>query len=94
MLTDPSRVNGPLLRAMRQDLWLFRFVLTQFFRDGRLIQLVQHAFENLEESAKDGIIDELLNQGPGVFSEVAKSQWGSYCVQHSKSIARYVGTLY
>ena len=44
---------------------------------------MQHAFENLEESAKDGIVDELLNQGPNVFGEVAKSQWGSYCVQHS-----------
>ncbi|THH27238.1 hypothetical protein EUX98_g6951 [Antrodiella citrinella] len=29
--------------------------------------VVQHAFENLEESAKDGIVDELLNQGPVVF---------------------------
>ena len=28
-------------------------------------------------------MDELLNQGPLVFSEVAKSQWGSYCIQHS-----------
>jgi len=44
--------------------------------------VVQHAFENLEESAKDGIVDELLNQGPDIFAEVAKSQWGSYCVQH------------
>ncbi|OJT09567.1 Meiotic coiled-coil protein 2 [Trametes pubescens] len=44
--------------------------------------VVQHAFENLEESAKDGIVDELLNQGPNVFGEVAKNQWGSYCVQH------------
>ncbi|CDO73391.1 hypothetical protein BN946_scf185013.g25 [Trametes cinnabarina] len=44
--------------------------------------VVQHAFENLEDSAKDGIIDELLNQGPAVFGEVAKNQWGSYCVQH------------
>ncbi|KAF8633565.1 hypothetical protein AX15_001363 [Amanita polypyramis BW_CC] len=44
--------------------------------------VVQHAFENLEAEAKDGIVDELLNQGPVVFSEVTKSQWGSYCVQH------------
>ncbi|KAJ3500658.1 hypothetical protein NLJ89_g9698 [Agrocybe chaxingu] len=44
--------------------------------------VVQHAFENLEAEAKDGIVDELLNQGFGVFSEVAKSQWGSYCIQH------------
>ncbi|KAM5539962.1 hypothetical protein V8D89_006465 [Ganoderma adspersum] len=44
--------------------------------------VVQHAFENLEESAKDGIVDELLNQGPIVFGEVAKNQWGSYCIQH------------
>ncbi len=43
----------------------------------------QHAFENLEESAKDGIVEELLNQGPVVFGEVAKNQWGSYCIQHS-----------
>ncbi|KAH9932111.1 ARM repeat-containing protein [Epithele typhae] len=44
--------------------------------------VVQHAFENLEESAKDGIVDELLKQGPLVFGEVAKNQWGSYCIQH------------
>ncbi|KAI0756443.1 ARM repeat-containing protein [Daedaleopsis nitida] len=44
--------------------------------------VVQHAFENLEEGAKDGIVDEILNQGPMVFGEVAKSQWGSYCIQH------------
>ncbi|KAK7460854.1 meiotic PUF protein 1 [Stygiomarasmius scandens] len=44
--------------------------------------VVQHAFENLEDSAKDGIVEELLNQGPTVFSEVTKNQWGSYCVQH------------
>lgn len=44
---------------------------------------MQHAFENLEECAKDGIVEELLNQGPAVFGEVAKNQWGSYCIQHS-----------
>ncbi|KAI0295021.1 armadillo-type protein [Russula brevipes] len=44
--------------------------------------VVQHAFENLEESAKDGIVEELLNQGPVIFGEVAKNQWGSYCIQH------------
>ncbi|PFH49040.1 hypothetical protein AMATHDRAFT_86688 [Amanita thiersii Skay4041] len=44
--------------------------------------VVQHAFENLEAEAKDGIVDELLNQGTSVFGEVAKSQWGSYCIQH------------
>ncbi|KAF5376188.1 hypothetical protein D9757_009300 [Collybiopsis confluens] len=44
--------------------------------------VVQHAFENLEDDAKDGIVDELLNHGTPVFSEVAKNQWGSYCVQH------------
>ncbi|KAF9225153.1 ARM repeat-containing protein [Gyrodon lividus] len=44
--------------------------------------VVQHAFENLEESAKDGIINELLNQGSAVFNEIAKNQWGSYCIQH------------
>lgn len=49
--------------------------------------VVQHAFENLEETAKDGIVDELLNQGPIVFAEVAKNQWGAYCVQHSMSFS-------
>ncbi|KIM82223.1 hypothetical protein PILCRDRAFT_785661 [Piloderma croceum F 1598] len=44
--------------------------------------VVQHAFENLEDSAKDGIVDELLNQGPAVFGEVCMNQWGSYCIQH------------
>lgn len=44
----------------------------------------KHAFENLEESAKDDIVDELLNRGPLVFAEVTKNQWGSYCVQHSQ----------
>ncbi|KAF7288800.1 PUM-HD domain-containing protein [Mycena chlorophos] len=44
--------------------------------------VVQHAFENLEESAKDGIVDELLGQGPATFAEVVKSQWGAYCIQH------------
>lgn len=44
--------------------------------------VVQHAFENLEDSAKDGIVDELLNQGASVFSEVVKNQWGAYCIQH------------
>ncbi|KAJ7253278.1 armadillo-type protein, partial [Mycena rebaudengoi] len=47
-----------------------------------VVQARRHAFENLEESAKDGIVDELLGQGGAVFGEVAKSQWGSYCVQH------------
>ncbi|KAJ7829891.1 hypothetical protein B0H14DRAFT_2593758 [Mycena olivaceomarginata] len=32
---------------------------------------------------QDGIIDELLAHGAAVFGEVAKSQWGSYCIQHS-----------
>ncbi|KAF9550593.1 ARM repeat-containing protein [Agrocybe pediades] len=44
--------------------------------------VVQHAFENLEADAKDGIVDELLGHGFAVFSEVAKNQWGSYCIQH------------
>ncbi|KAJ7874856.1 hypothetical protein B0H13DRAFT_2279884 [Mycena leptocephala] len=35
--------------------------------------VVQHAFENVEESAKDGIVDELLGQVGTVFGEVAKS---------------------
>ncbi|KAJ7711939.1 hypothetical protein B0H14DRAFT_3099267 [Mycena olivaceomarginata] len=32
---------------------------------------------------QDGIIDELLAHGAAVFGEVAKSQWGSYCIQHT-----------
>ncbi|KAF8890077.1 armadillo-type protein [Infundibulicybe gibba] len=44
--------------------------------------VVQHAFENLEAEAKDGIVDELLNHGAAAFGEVAKNQWGSYCIQH------------
>ena len=44
----------------------------------------QHAFENLEDSAKDGVVDEFINSGQVVFVEVVKSQWGSYCIQHSK----------
>lgn len=44
--------------------------------------VVQHAFENLEESAKDDIVNELLNQGPATFGQIAKNQWGSYCIQH------------
>ncbi|KAG5651172.1 hypothetical protein H0H81_009615 [Sphagnurus paluster] len=43
---------------------------------------IQHAFENLEVDAKDGIVDELINNGSAVFGEVAKNQWGSYCIQH------------
>ncbi|KAJ6557614.1 hypothetical protein B0H19DRAFT_1070253 [Mycena capillaripes] len=31
----------------------------------------QHTFENLDESAKDGIVDELLGPGAAVFGEVA-----------------------
>ena len=52
----------------------------------------QHALENLEVEAKDGIVDELLNQGFVIFSEVAKSQWGSYCIQRSsfQSLSRNV----
>ena len=53
--------------------------------DAEILSFIQqqHAFENLEEAAKDGIVDELLNRGAGVFAEVAKNQWGSYCIQHS-----------
>ncbi|KAJ6524861.1 hypothetical protein DFH09DRAFT_1418165 [Mycena vulgaris] len=36
--------------------------------------VVQHALENLEESAKDGIVNEPLGQGAAVFGEVAKGQ--------------------
>ncbi|KAJ7764110.1 hypothetical protein DFH07DRAFT_770517 [Mycena maculata] len=43
---------------------------------------IQHAFEHLEESAKDGIADELLGEGGAVFGKVAKCRWGAYCVQH------------
>ncbi|KAG5634284.1 hypothetical protein H0H81_002542 [Sphagnurus paluster] len=45
---------------------------------------IQHAFENLEVDAKDGIVDELINNGSAVFGEVAKNQWGSYCIQHRR----------
>lgn len=45
----------------------------------------QHAFENLEHIAKSRIIAELLDRGYMVFAEVAKNQWGSYCIQHSKN---------
>lgn len=48
---------------------------------------LQHAFENLEADAKDGIVDELLGHGAAVFADVAKNQWGAYCIQHSKSIS-------
>lgn len=69
---------------MRPVPWLYRYVVVIM---SNAISLsthgLQHAFENLEESAKDGIVDELLNQGSAVFGEVAKSQWGSYCIQHS-----------
>lgn len=44
--------------------------------------VVQHAFENLEADAKDGIVDELLGHGAAVFADVAKNQWGAYCIQH------------
>jgi hypothetical protein len=54
-------------------------ILSSIFLTLTLTRLIflQHTFENLEESAKDGIIDELLGQGAAVFSEVTKSQWGS-----------------
>ncbi|KAJ7794385.1 hypothetical protein B0H14DRAFT_3093774 [Mycena olivaceomarginata] len=35
-----------------------------------------------ETGSLDGIIDDLLAHGAAVFGEVAKSQWGSYCIQH------------
>ncbi|KAJ7859115.1 hypothetical protein B0H13DRAFT_2672374 [Mycena leptocephala] len=44
--------------------------------------VVQHAFENLKKNPKDGIVDELQGQGATVFGEVARSQWGSYCIHH------------
>lgn len=44
----------------------------------------KHAFENLEAEAKDGIVDELIGHGAVVFGDVAKNQWGSYCIQHSE----------
>ena len=48
----------------------------------------------MEDSAKDGIVDEILHQGSTVFSEVCKNQWGSYCVQHSMFISTLRGGLY
>ncbi len=71
---------------MKPGLSLFRYDFTvelHIYLLNSVRSSPQHAFENLEDSAKDGIVDELLNQGPSVFSEVAKSQWGSYCIQHS-----------
>jgi pumilio RNA-binding family len=47
--------------------------------------VVQHAFENLEDTAKAEIIEELLNRGPRVFGDIVKNQWGAYCIQHSQS---------
>ncbi|KIY44335.1 ARM repeat-containing protein [Fistulina hepatica ATCC 64428] len=44
--------------------------------------VVQHAFENLEYEAKDNIVNELLNRGEHVFSDIVRNQWGAYCVQH------------
>ncbi|KAJ7820133.1 hypothetical protein B0H13DRAFT_2682373 [Mycena leptocephala] len=38
--------------------------------------VVQNAFETLEESAKDGIVDKLLGQGAAVFGEGARA-WGT-----------------
>ena len=58
--------------------------------------LIQHAFENLEDSAKDGIVEELLVQGPNIFSEVAKNQRGVYCVLLSHRVSaqsRYLQLL-
>ncbi|KAJ7897500.1 hypothetical protein B0H13DRAFT_2337843 [Mycena leptocephala] len=47
----------------------------------RLVFL-QHAFENLEESTKDGIVDELLGQVGTVFGEVAKSYPRTWSEKH------------
>lgn len=77
-LHSPATKQVPSLS--RWDLWPPAYgYLSHFIR--------QHAFENLEADAKDGIVDELLNHGFTVFSEVAKNQWGSYCIQHSMSSA-------
>src|ERR1700685_2020774 len=38
------------------------------------------AFENFVESAKEGIVDEPLNQGTPLFGEACMNQWGSYCI--------------
>ncbi|KZV93703.1 ARM repeat-containing protein [Exidia glandulosa HHB12029] len=40
--------------------------------------VVQSIFENVEESAKEDIITELIAS----FGDVVKNQWGSFCVQH------------
>ncbi|KAJ7829129.1 hypothetical protein B0H13DRAFT_2679927 [Mycena leptocephala] len=45
--------------------------------------VVQHAFENLEESAKDWIVDEPLGQGAAVFDEITESRWNSYYIQYN-----------
>lgn len=82
--TGPSRGSGSLWLVTKPALLLYRYVLKTLHPDINL-SLVQHAFENLEPEAKDGIVDELLNQGAAVFGEVVKNQWGSYCVQHSTS---------
>ncbi|KAJ7259050.1 hypothetical protein C8J57DRAFT_1643832 [Mycena rebaudengoi] len=46
---------------------IFRTVLA-YHEPGSLV--VQHAFENLEESSKEGIDDELPGQGAAIFSEI------------------------
>ncbi|KAJ6603430.1 hypothetical protein DFH09DRAFT_1354646 [Mycena vulgaris] len=37
----------------------------------------------LPKTAKDGITDEVQGHGAAIFSEVAKSQWNSCCIQHT-----------
>ncbi|KZT42604.1 ARM repeat-containing protein [Sistotremastrum suecicum HHB10207 ss-3] len=43
--------------------------------------VVQHAFENLEASAKEDIVCELL-RNETVFGEIVQNQWGSFCISH------------
>ena len=69
---------------MRLGPWLFRYALVRFGYSSNTDDSTKHAFENLEAEAKDGIVDELIGHGAAVFGDVAKNQWGSYCVQHSE----------
>ncbi|KAJ7809880.1 hypothetical protein B0H13DRAFT_2384953 [Mycena leptocephala] len=55
----------------------------------RLVFL-QHAFENLEESAKDGIVDELLGQVGTVFGEVAKSYPPTRSEKHRQMVLEHL----
>ena len=71
---------------MKLDPWSFRYVFVWLEYSSDADGSAKHAFENLEAEAKDGIVDELIGHGAAVFGDVAKNQWGSYCVQHSESL--------